>query len=110
MKISVMSLSDYQRGGAWPSSVRTVKRSVKSDNERDPHPYLLPFSPEKAHHREIAGVKPDESAGNDRSVCPECLGLHARYKGQDNGMLGREAFKLTRNLFIVRIEGCNSPS
>ena len=110
MKISVMSLSDYQRGGAWPSSVRTAKRSVKSDNERDPHPYLPPCSPEQAHHRETAGVKPEEGAGNDRSVCPECLGLHARYKGQDNGMLGREAFTLTRNLFIVRIEGCNSPS
>ena len=110
MKISVMSLSDFQRGGAWPSSVRTVKRSVKSDNERDPHPYLPPCSPEQAHHRETAGVKPEEGEGNDRSVCPECLGLHARYKGQDNGMLGREAFTLTRNLFIVRIEGCNSPS
>ena len=110
MKTSVMSLSDFQRGGAWPSSVRTVKRSVKSDNERDPHLYLLPHSPEWAHYRETAGVKPEEGAGNARSVCPACLGLHARYKGQDNGMLGREAFTLTRNLFIVRIEGCNSPS
>ena len=110
MKISVMSLSDFQRGGAWPSSVRTVKRSVKSDNERDPHPYLLPLSQDLGHYRETAGVKPEEGEGNDRSVCPECLGLHARYKGQDNGMLGREAFTLTRNLFIVRIEGCNSPS
>ena len=109
MKISVMSLSDYQRGGAWPSSVRTVKRSVKSDNERDPHLYLLPDSRESAHYRETAGVKPEEGAGNDRSVCPECLGLHARYKGQDNGKPRREA-ALPRNLFIVRIEGCNSPS
>ena len=110
MKINVTSLSDCPRGGAWPSSVRTVKRSVKSDNERDPHLYLRPSCPHEAHHRETAGVKPEEGAGNDRSVCPECLGLHARYKGQDNGMLGREAFTLTRNLFIVRIEGCNSPS
>ena len=77
MKISVTSLSDYQRGGAWPSSVRTVKRSVKSDNERDPHLYLRPSCPHEAHHRETAGVKPEEGAGNDRSVCPECLGLHA---------------------------------
>ena len=109
MKTSVMSLSDFQRGGAWPSSVRTAKRSVKSDNERDPHPYLPPCSQEQAHHRETAGVKPEEGAGNDRSVCPECLGLHARYKGQDNGRLHREV-TLPRNLFIVRIEGCNSPS
>ena len=109
MKISVMSLSDYQRGGAWPSSVRTVKRSVKSDNERDPHLYLLPVSPEAAHYRETAGVKPEEGEGNDRSVCPECLGLHARYKGRDNGKPRREA-ALPRNPFVVRIEGCNSPS
>ena len=109
MKISVMSLSDFQRGSAWPSSVRTVKRSVKSDNERDPHLYLPPACPHAAHHRETAGVKPEEGAGNDRSVCPECLGLHARYKGQDNGRLHREV-TLPRNLFIVRIEGCNSPS
>ena len=95
---------------AWPSSVRTARRSVKSDNERDPHLYLLVASPEAAHYRETAGVKPEEGEGNDRSVCPECPGLHARYKGRDNGMLGREAFTLTRNLFIVRIEGCNSPS
>ena len=109
MKISVMSLSDFQRGGAWPSSVRTVKRSVKSDNERDPHLYLLPFSPEEAHHRETAGAKPEEGEGNDRSVCPECSGLHARYKGWDNGKPRREA-ALPRNPFVVRIEGCNSPS
>jgi hypothetical protein len=109
MKTSVMSLSDFQRGGAWPSSVRTVKRSVKSDNERDPHLYLLPFSPEEAHHRETAGAKPEEGEGNDRSVCPECHGLHARYKGRDNGKPGRE-IELTRNPFIVRIVGCNSPT
>ena len=109
MKTSVMSLSDYQRGGAWPSSVRTVKRSVKSDNERDPHRHLPTLSPERAHYGEIAGVKPDESGGNGRSVCSECFGLHARYKGRDNGKPRREA-ALPRNPFIVRIEGCNSPS
>ncbi len=34
---------------------------------------------------ETAGVKSEEGEGNGRSVCPECTGLHARYKGQDNG-------------------------
>ena len=90
MKINVTNLLDCPRGGAWPSSVRTVKRSVKSDNERDPHLYLLPVSPETAHYRETAGVKPEEGEGNDRSVCPECPGLHARYKGRDNGTQHRE--------------------
>ena len=85
MKISVTSLSDCSRGGAWPSSDRTVKRSVKSDNERDPHLYLLTESPDSAHYSETAGAKSEEGEGNGRSVCSECYGLHARYKGQDNG-------------------------
>ncbi len=90
MKISVMSLSDFQRGGAWPSSVRTVKRSVKSDNERDPHPYLLRSLRRSQDYRETAGAKSEEVEGNGRSVCSECYGLHAQYKGQDNGLLLRK--------------------
>jgi hypothetical protein len=37
MKAKLMTLPDFPRGGAWPPSVRTVRRSVKSDNERDPY-------------------------------------------------------------------------
>ena len=77
MKVKLTTLPDCSRGGAWPSSVRTVRRSVKSDNERDPHPYLLPLSQDLGHYRETAGVKPEEGGGNGRSVCPECPGLHA---------------------------------
>ncbi len=47
MKARLMTLLDFQRGGAWPSSVRTARRSVKSDNERDPYPYLPDFPPGK---------------------------------------------------------------
>jgi hypothetical protein len=36
MKARLVTLLDFPRGGAWPSSVRTVRRSVKSDNEQDP--------------------------------------------------------------------------
>ncbi len=85
-----MSLLDCSRGSAWPSSVRTVRRSVKSDNERDPHPYLLTRSPDQAHYRETAGAKSEEGEGNGRSVCSECYGLHAQYKGRDNGLQLRE--------------------
>ena len=90
MKASVTSLLDCSRGGAWPSSVRTVRRSVKSDNERDPHPYLLPLSQDLGHYRETAGAKSEEGEGNGRSVCSECYGLHAQYKGRDNGLQLRE--------------------
>ncbi len=81
MKASLMSLPDFQRGGAWPPSVRTVRRSVKSDNERDPHSYLPLISPGVKHYKRTAGAKSEEGGGNGRSVCPESSGRHARYKG-----------------------------
>ena len=68
MKASVTSLLDCSRGIAWPPSVRTARRSVKSDNERDPHPYLPTASPDVAHYRETAVDKADEGEGNGRSV------------------------------------------
>jgi hypothetical protein len=81
MKVRLMTLPDFSRGGAWPSSVRTVRRSVKSDNERDPRLYLLLFPPGERHYRGTAGAKSEEGEVNGRSVCPESPGLHARYKG-----------------------------
>ncbi len=41
-------LPDKPRASAWPSSARTVRRAVKSVNERDPCPYLLSSSFGKA--------------------------------------------------------------
>ncbi len=43
MAASLKGLPDEPRGSAWPSSARTVRRAVKSVNERDPYPYLLPL-------------------------------------------------------------------
>ncbi len=90
MKARLMTLPDFQRGGAWPSSVRTVRRSVKSDNERDPRPYLLLIPPGMRHYKGTAAAKAEEGEVNGRSVCPESPGLHARYKGQDNGLQHRK--------------------
>ena len=90
MKASVTSLLDCSRGIAWPPSVRTARRSVKSDNERDPHPYLPRSVRRSRDYRETAGAKSEEGEGNGRSVCSECHGLHAQYKGRDNGLLLRE--------------------
>ena len=81
MKAKLMTLPDFPRGGAWPSSVRTARRSVKSDNERDPYHYLPTESPLSGHNNGTAGAKSEEGGGNGRSVCPESSGLHARYKG-----------------------------
>ncbi len=63
-----------------------MRRSVKSDNERDPRPQLPPFSPEKEHIVGTAGAKSEEGEVGGRSVCPESPGQHARYKGRDNGL------------------------
>ena len=41
MKVSLKGLPDEPRGGAWPSSARTVRRALKCVNERDPRPMLL---------------------------------------------------------------------
>jgi hypothetical protein len=40
MKVRLKVLPDEPRGGAWPSSVRAVRCSVKSDNEQDPRSHL----------------------------------------------------------------------
>ena len=43
MKVRLMVLPDKLRGVAWPSSARTLRRAVKSVNERDPRYHLLPY-------------------------------------------------------------------
>lgn len=83
-------LPDKPRGSAWPSSARTVRRAVKSANERDPCPYLLLLSMEGRHYKGTAGDEPEEGAGDGRSVCSESPGLHADYNGVDNGLRLRE--------------------
>ncbi len=90
MKLKLMTLANFARGGAWPSSVRTARRSVKSDNEQDPRCQLPTFSPLEVHTDGTAGVKSEEGEGNDRSVRPESPRRHARYKDQDNGSRPRE--------------------
>jgi hypothetical protein len=90
MKVSLKGLPDKLRGGAWPSSARTVRRAVKSVNERDPRPMLLLPSPEGRHSWETAGDKPEEGAGDGRSVCPESPGLHATHNACYNGMRPRK--------------------
>ena len=44
MTARLTTLPDELRGGAWPSPARAVRCPVKSGNERDPRPQLLPSS------------------------------------------------------------------
>ncbi len=48
------------------------------------------------HIKETAGDKSEEGEGNGRSVCPESSGLHARYKGQDNGFQHRKVTVISK--------------
>ncbi len=86
MKVRLKTLLNKPRGGAWPSSARAVRCPVKSGNERDLH-LQLPAAQfvDWAHCKDCSGNR-EEGAGNDRSVCPESSGLHARNNGMDNGM------------------------
>ncbi len=85
MKAKLKTLLDLPRGGAWPSSVRTVRRSVKSDNERDPRLQSLTRQRWRAHFEGIAAAKAEEGEVYGRSVCPESPGQHARYIGGTMG-------------------------
>ncbi len=90
MKVRLKVLPEEPRGSAWPSSARTVRRTVKSVNERDPYPYLPPDSSESEHYMGTAGDESEEGAGDGRSVCSESPGLHAAYNGTDNGLPPRK--------------------
>ena len=54
MKVSLNGLLDTLRDGAWPSSARAVRCSVKSDNERDLRLQLLVALFEATHTEETA--------------------------------------------------------
>ena len=59
-------------GAAWLSSARVVGRRVKSLNERNPRPLLLPGN---AEHSEGTASEQLEEGGDDvKSVWPLCPG------------------------------------
>ena len=64
MKVRLKTLPDELRGGAWRSPARTVRRAVKSVNERDPRPMLVPLAPARGHSWGTAGDKPEEGGGD----------------------------------------------
>ena len=57
-----------QTGGAWLSSARVVRCSVKSGNERNPRGMLLTLLGEDSY--QTAGDKPEEGGDDVKSSCP----------------------------------------
>ena len=95
MKVLPMGVPDKLRGVAWPSSARTLRRAVKSVNERDPRCHLLSYfqiiSKKYEHYGRTAGDKPEEGVGDGRSVWPGYPWLHAACNGWDNALRRRKA-------------------
>ena len=79
---------DGYRGAAWLSSARVVRCWVKSRNERNPCPLLLPGH--AGHSEGTAGDKPEEGGDDVKSSWPLCPGLHTCYNGRYKGLQSRE--------------------
>ena len=90
MKVLPMGVPDKLRGVAWPSSARTLRRAVKSVNERDPCCHLLSYfqiiSKKCEYYGRTASDKLEEGVGDGRSVWPGYSRLHAAYNGWDNAL------------------------
>ncbi len=70
------------RGAAWLSSARVVRCWVKSRNERNPYPVLLPA---REDSQETAVDNAEEGGDDVKSSWPLCLGLHTCYNGIPRG-------------------------
>ncbi len=75
MTARLTTLPDALRGGAWPSPARVVRCPVKSGNERDPRPQLLPGPQGPGHSGGTAAVrrrKEGATAGQHAPKPPGC--------------------------------------
>jgi hypothetical protein len=95
MKVNLKVLPDKLRGVAWPSSARTLRRAVKSVNERDPHYHLL-------SHFQIYDQK-------NVSTMVGPLVINPRKEWATVGPYGPNTFGYTRST-MVRTMRCNRES
>ena len=75
-------------GAAWLSSARVVRCWVKSRNERNPRPLLLPGH--AGHSEGTAPVNGEEGGDDVKSSWPLCPGLHTCYNGRNKAPRTRE--------------------
>ena len=77
-----MTRKGVSRGAAWLSSARVVRCWVKSRNERNPYPVLLPA---REDSQETAADNVEEGGVDVKSSWPLCPGPHTCYNGVYNG-------------------------
>ena len=75
------------QGAAWLSPARVVRCWVKSRNERNPYPVLLPA---REDSQETAADNVEEGGVDVKSSWPLCPGPHTCYNGAYNGMQDRK--------------------
>ena len=87
--------NDLKQGAAWLSSARAVRCWVKSRNERNPYPMLLPGN--AGHSLGTAGGKLEEGGDDVKSSCPVCPGPHTCYNGRYKALLTREGARIAKS-------------
>jgi hypothetical protein len=81
------------RGAAWLSSARVVRCWVKSRNERNPYPVLLPA---REDSQETAADNVEEGGDDVKSSWPLCPGLHTCYNGAYRGKQDRKVEQIPK--------------
>ncbi len=81
------------RGAAWLSSARVVRCWVKSRNERNPCPVLLPA---REDSQETAADNVEEGGDDVKSSWPLCPGLHTCYNGAHRGKQYRKVEQILK--------------
>src|SRR5271170_3207975 len=82
------------RGAAWLSSARVVRCWVKSRNERNPYPVLLPA---REDPQETAADNVEEGGDDVKSSWPLCPGLHTCYNGANSGKQYRKVEQILKS-------------
>ncbi len=82
------------RGAAWLSSARVVRCWVKSRNERNPYPVLLPA---REDSQETAADNVEEGGDDVKSSWPLCPGLHTCYNGVPSGKRNRKVVQIPKS-------------
>ncbi len=91
-----ISSAGLYTGVAWLSSARVLRCSVKSGNERNPHPYLP--SGNAGNYKETVCNKQEEGGDEVKSSWPLWVGLHACYNGIYRGLRSSDAERISKRI------------